>query len=151
VQIPIGSFQLTQSEIIHKEIHRYMELTSQTICETARESLILFIKSLMKMIPHLPLIPSYRALELLIKKNVSGFKLARFIKDSYSVFEKEKLIVKEILLDYYEDVEIKGWKGVSLIFRVCSNDYRKLLEIWSKISKSKPEELRDLFVEVEPC
>jgi len=76
---------------------------------------------------------------------------ANFLLSSLAILSEAKMTLDHLEVYYYRDIEVEGWDYIVVLFRVCSDDYDRLLEVWSKLSRSVPKTLSDVHVEVQPC
>ena len=74
-----------------------------------------------------------------------------FLLSSLDILSEAKIPLDRLEVCYYKDIEIEGWNYIVVLFRIRSNDYDRLLEVWSKLSKSVPKTLSNVYVEVQPC
>jgi len=138
---------------IYDELAKCFDVLRESIPRSISEGLAIFPKNMEELLTRLSPFNRIddRALQLLRDKRISWISLLSFLKSSLSIIARENLTVKEVALDYYEDPEIENWKEILITFKICSHDYNRLLNIWTKISKSKPRDLSSIFIVVEPC
>ena len=105
-------------------------------------------RQLQSLFPQIPLTVDKEALKHLSSRM---HVFISFLLSSLDILSEAKIPLDRLEVCYYKDIEIEGWNYIVVLFRIRSNDYDRLLEVWSKLSKSVPKTLSNVYVEVQPC